>query len=103
MAFECVLMDDPVVAADGHTYNRFDIENWLKQHNTSPLMNEPLEHKILISNVAIRRQIIAWREEHCLPALPFAKPAKPQAPSSGVAAGGGAQRLQPQPLNARRL
>jgi hypothetical protein len=28
LAFQCELMDDPVVAADGHTYNRFDIENW---------------------------------------------------------------------------
>ena len=36
MAFQCVLMDDPVVAADGHTYNRKDIEDWFKEHNTSP-------------------------------------------------------------------
>ena len=96
MAFECVLMDDPVVAADGHTYNRFDIENWLKQHNTSPLTNEPLEHKMLIPNIAMRKQINAWREEHGLPALTFGKPAKSQAPSSGVAAGGdGAQLSKP--------
>jgi hypothetical protein len=96
MAFECVLMDDPVVAADGHTYNRFDIENWLKHHNTSPLTNEPLEHKILIPNIDKRRQINAWREEHGLPALTFGKPAKSQAPSSGVAAGGdGAQLSKP--------
>ena len=45
MAFDCVLMDDPVFAADGHTYNRTDIERWLKQHDTSPLTNEPLESK----------------------------------------------------------
>jgi DNA-binding beta-propeller fold protein YncE len=96
MAFECVLMEDPVVAADGHTYNRFDIENWLKQHNTSPLTNEPLEHKILIPNIDKRRQINAWREEHGLPALTFGKPTKSQAPSSGVAAGGdGAQLSKP--------
>ena len=64
MAFECTLMDDPVVAADGHTYNRADIEKWLKEHDTSPLNHEPLEHKILIPNMGIRRQINAWREEH---------------------------------------
>jgi hypothetical protein len=64
MAFDCVLMDDPVVAADGHTYNRVDIENWLKHHNTSPHSNEEFDHKILTPNIAMRRQINAWREEH---------------------------------------
>ncbi len=47
MAFECTLMDDPVVAADGHTYNRVDIEKWLKKHDTSSLNHEPLESKAL--------------------------------------------------------
>ena len=78
MAFQCALMDDPVVAADGHTYNRVDIENWLKQHNTSPHTNEPFEHKLLIPNIAIRRQIIAWREQHGLPALSFGQNVKAQ-------------------------
>jgi hypothetical protein len=50
---------------------------------------------MLIPNMDKRRQINAWREEHGLPALAFGKPAKPQAPSSGVAAGGGAQLLKP--------
>ena len=36
-------MDEPVVAAEGHVYNRIDIERWLKQHSTSPITNEPLE------------------------------------------------------------
>ncbi len=27
LTFQCELTDDPVVAADGHTYNRFDIQN----------------------------------------------------------------------------
>jgi hypothetical protein len=87
MAFDCVLMDDPVIAADGHTYNRVDIEKWFKQHNTSPLTNDPVDHKMLISNIDKRRQINAWREQHGLPALTFARPAKAQA----QAAGGGAQ------------
>ncbi len=86
MAFECTLMDDPVVAADGHTYNRDDIERWLKQHDTSPLTNEPLEHKILIPNMAIRRQINAWREQHGLPALVIGQPSKAKAGGVGAAA-----------------
>ncbi len=73
MAFQCELMDDPVVAADGHTYNRFDIENWFKEHDTSPLTNEPLEHKILTPNIMARKLINAWREQHGLPALSFGR------------------------------
>ncbi len=76
MAFECTLMDDPIVAADGHTCNRVDIEKWLKEHDTSPLDHEPLEHRMLIPNFTVRRQINAWREQHGLPALIIGQPAK---------------------------
>ena len=86
MAFDCALMDDPVFAADGHTYNRADIERWLKQHETSPLTNEPLEHKILTPNMDKRRQINAWREQHGLPALVIGQPAKAKAGGGGAAA-----------------
>jgi hypothetical protein len=33
MAFSCELMEDPVVAADGFTYNRKEIADWLVKHN----------------------------------------------------------------------
>lgn len=33
MAFSCELMDDPVVAADGYTYNRKEILLWFTKHN----------------------------------------------------------------------
>ncbi len=88
MAFECELMDDPVVAADGHTYNRKEMETWLEQHNTSPLTHETLEHKMLIPNLAMRRQINAWREEHGHPALVFGQSVKAKAQ-------GGAPRAPP--------
>jgi hypothetical protein len=87
MAFECTLMDDPVVAADGHTYNRVDIETWLKEHDTSPLTNESLESKALFPNMGICRQINAWCEEHGLPPLTIGQPAKAKA--------GGARILKP--------
>ena len=99
MAFQCVLMDDPVVAADGHTYNREDIENWFKEHNTSPHTNEEFEHKMLIPNIMARKLLIAWREQHGLPALTFGQPVKAQAQGGGGggggAAGGGAQIVKP--------
>ena len=91
MAFLCTLMDDPVVASDGFTYNREDIQNWFKDHDTSPHTNETFEHKKLIPNIAIRKQIIAWREKHGLPVPSFGAPAKAQASGGG---GGGADAGQ---------
>ena len=92
MAFLCTLMDDPVVASDGFTYNREEIQKWFKGHDTSPRTNEPFEHKILIPNMAMRQQIIAWREKHGLPIPSFGAPAKAQA--SGGGGGGGADAGQ---------
>jgi len=36
MNFQCQLMIDPVIAADGFTYEREAIELWLQGHDTSP-------------------------------------------------------------------
>jgi hypothetical protein len=38
-------MTDPVVAADGHTYERAAIKAWLSSHNTSPMTNMRLSNK----------------------------------------------------------
>ncbi len=76
MAFGCTLMEDPVVASDGHTYNRQDIQNWFDTDDTSPHTREPLEDKTLRPNIAIRKQIIRWREKHGLPVPSFAAPAQ---------------------------
>jgi hypothetical protein len=64
MVFEGTLMDDPVLAADGRTYNRDQIERWMKLHDISPYTHLPLEHKKLVSNTAIRRLINMWCELH---------------------------------------
>jgi len=47
-------MKDPVIAADGHTYERSAIEIWLKKHDTSPLTNLRLPHKHLVPNYALK-------------------------------------------------
>jgi hypothetical protein len=97
MAFECTLMEDPVVASDGHTYDRKDIQNWFNTHDISPHTNEPFEHKMLIPNIAIRKQVIAWREKHGLPVPSFGAPARAQA------AGGGGSTAAPQILKPASL
>ena len=43
-------MTDPVATADGHTYERGAIENWLVQHDKSPMTGVVLAHKILTPN-----------------------------------------------------
>lgn len=55
-------MVDPVLAADGHTYDREQIESWLHRddHNgqpTSPQTREPLVDTRLLPNLALRRTI----------------------------------------------
>ena len=48
---------DPVIAADGHSYERSAIEEWLSHHNTSPLTNLKLPHKHLVPNRAIKSAV----------------------------------------------
>jgi len=45
------LMRDPVVAADGHTYEREAITRWLSEHGTSPLTGLALPSRSLFPNV----------------------------------------------------
>jgi hypothetical protein len=56
-AFLCpitqVRLRDPVVAADGYTYERDAIEAWLSGNGTSPMNNLPLEDKSLVPNLTL--------------------------------------------------
>ena len=45
-----VPMGDPVVASDGHTYDRHAIQRWMQTSNKSPLTGEALSHSQLVSN-----------------------------------------------------
>lgn len=51
----CEVMKDPVIAGDGHTYERAAIEQWLSTHRESPLTRQPLTSTSLISNIALKR------------------------------------------------
>ena len=54
------VMSDPVMAADGHAYERSAIERWLATKSTSPLTGGALEHPYLTPNHILRRQIRDW-------------------------------------------
>nr|BAX24936.1 putative Heat shock protein STI [Oryza punctata] len=57
------VMNDPHMAADGHTYEAKFIRDWLRRgHNTSPITNVELEHKKLTPNRALRSAIEEWRK-----------------------------------------
>ncbi|KAJ4459710.1 hypothetical protein PAPYR_4097 [Paratrimastix pyriformis] len=77
------LMRDPVVAADGHSYDRVAITEWMA-HSTgapkSPLTNQPLDSQTLTENFALRRLIREWLESHpqCAPTPEEPEEAQPQ-------------------------
>lgn len=64
--FECPItlqvMDDPVIASDGITYERKAIEDWFSTHDTSPANNKVLENKLLTTNYALKGIIGQWQQ-----------------------------------------
>jgi len=51
------IMKDPVLCADGHTYERSCIEEWMKHNITSPLTGKELTSTNLVPNHALRSLI----------------------------------------------
>ena len=51
------IMKDPVLCADGHTYERSCIEEWMKHNVTSPLTGKELASTNLVPNHALRSLI----------------------------------------------
>ena len=66
-AFLCSIthdvMCDPVVAADGFTYERAQIQEWLAKKLTSPKTGEALESAAVFPNHNLRSQIREWQEK----------------------------------------
>ena len=57
-------MMDPVTAADGHTYDRGQIERWLKTgHTNSPVTGAQMPSTAVVDNVALRKIIREWGEQ----------------------------------------
>ena len=50
-------MHDPVVLADGHSYERSYISRWLQEHSTSPKTGKDLQQKDMFPNHALRNAI----------------------------------------------
>ncbi|KAH8049373.1 hypothetical protein JL722_11903 [Aureococcus anophagefferens] len=56
------LMQDPVIASDGHTYERSAIAAWFERRRTSPITNEDLPNLDLVPAHAMRSLIARWLE-----------------------------------------
>jgi small GTP-binding protein len=67
-AFLCpisrTIMKDPVIVKEtGQTYERKQIEEWFKEHNTDPLTNKQLKSLDLIWNYALRSTIEDFKKK----------------------------------------
>lgn len=51
------IFKDPVIAQDGHTYEKQHIQQWLQSHATSPMTRQPISSTSLIPNIALRNSI----------------------------------------------
>jgi len=57
------IVTDPVIAEDGHTYERISIENWLKTHSTSPMTSQPIGKK-LVPNFKAKTTVLELQEKY---------------------------------------
>ena len=75
------LFCDPVTAADGHTYERVAIEEWLKTKGTSPMTQEPLTDTRLIPQYTVKKLVCAFmdtrRRSSSTDGVPPAAPPRP--------------------------
>lgn len=75
-------MKDPVLAADGITYERTAIEKWFSiGHDTSPMTRQVLTSKALIPNIALRAMIQEAGAGAPAPAAPAPAAPAPAAPA----------------------
>ncbi|KAK8714745.1 hypothetical protein V6N13_042094 [Hibiscus sabdariffa] len=59
------VMKDPLIAADGFTYEADAIRGWLESgHDTSPMTNLKLDHCNLVPNYALHQAIQEWQQQY---------------------------------------
>ena len=96
---------DPVVASDGHPYERAAIEAVLQGGNgLSPLTREPLRADVLIPNRALKRRIDEHEEDVLRMAATVAETTAANVLDRGAHGGGGGESSssEPAPKRSRR-
>ena len=56
------IMKDPVMCADGHSYERDSIQRWFSYNNTSPHTGAKLPNMRVTPNHALRNAILEWEK-----------------------------------------
>jgi serine/threonine protein kinase len=56
------LFRDPVLAQDGHTYERKAIQNWIKQNGTSPITCQKLSIEHLYPNILVKDLVVKFEK-----------------------------------------
>ena len=64
------IMRDPVMAPDGHTYERSAIVQALAAKSVSPLTRQPMSAASLLPNHALRAAIEHWSRPQAKPSAP---------------------------------
>ncbi len=59
------IMRDPVVASDGHTYERLSLSELIRRQKSSPMTREVLDPRVVIPNIALRKRIRSYIDEVC--------------------------------------
>lgn len=54
------IMKDPVIAVDGHTYERKAIEKWVREKKESPVTRQPMTSATLIPNLTVKHLIVEF-------------------------------------------
>ncbi|TXG70590.1 hypothetical protein EZV62_005525 [Acer yangbiense] len=57
------VMNEPCVSADGYTYDRKAIQEWLEENDKSPMTNLPLPNKNLLPNYTLLSAITEWKSK----------------------------------------
>ncbi len=52
-------MCEPVIAADGYTYEKTALQKWLQDSVLSPVTGNMMEHTTFLPNIAIKSSIQA--------------------------------------------
>ena len=65
------LMDDPYVAADGHTYEHHAIKDWLRKHKVSPITRCKLLNLSIIPNHSLHAAIQQWKKSQTAQTQPW--------------------------------
>jgi hypothetical protein len=63
-------MEDPVLGADGHTYEKAAITEWLRVHATSPMTREPMNVQGLRPNHSLKSMIQRFKAAPAITVVP---------------------------------